>query len=177
MQEKAERNAEHLPAPPMTSPRPLPRRGGQTCKEISYNSLRNYALYIVNYELTTIQHSAFNIKNYASCIVHYALNTIQHSTFNIKNYVSCIVNYELTTIQHSTFNIKNYVSCIVNYELTTIQHSTFNIKNYASCIVHYALNKFDITDCAVAFQATESFCLHCNLMKIAPNLKANYTVT
>ena len=92
-------------------PQPLPRRGGQTCKEISYNSLRNYALYIVN------------------------------------------------------------------YELTTIQHSTFNIKNYTSCIVHYALNKFDITDCAVAFQATESFYLHCNLMKTAPNHKANYTVT
>ena len=94
MQEKAERNAEHLPIPPMTSPspsqggevelaeppppppkegsanlrnlpRPLPRRGDLTCKEISYNSLRNYALYIVNYELTTIQHSTFNIKNYA----------------------------------------------------------------------------------------------------------------
>ena len=92
-------------------PLPLPRRGGQTCKEISYNSLRNYALYIVN------------------------------------------------------------------YELTTIQHSTFNIKNYTSCIVNYALNKFDITDCAVAFQATESFYLHCNLMKTAPNHKANYTVT
>ena len=92
-------------------PQPLPRRGGRTCKEISYNSLRNYAL------------------------------------------------------------------CIVNYELTTIQHSTFNIKNYASCIVNYELNKFDITDCAVAFQATESFCLHCNLMKTAPNHKANYTVT
>ena len=114
-------------------PQPLPRRGGQTCKEISYNSLRNYALYIVN--------------------------------------------YELTTIQHSTFNIKNYALCIVNYELTTIQHSAFNIKNYASCIVHYALNKFDITDCAVAFQATESFYLHCNLMKTTPNHKANYTVT
>ena len=92
-------------------PRPLPRRGGRTCKEISYNSLRNYALYIVH------------------------------------------------------------------YELTTIQHYTFNIKNYTSCIVHYALNKFDITDCAVAFQATESFYLHCNLMKTAPNHKANYTVT
>ena len=70
-------------------PQPLPRRGGQTCKEISYNSLLNYALYIVN----------------------------------------------------------------------------------------YTLNKFDITDCAVAFQATESFYLHCNLMKTAPNHKANYTVT
>ena len=92
-------------------PQPLPRRGGRTCKEISYNSLRNYALYIVHYELTTIQHSAFNIKN------------------------------------------------------------------YALCIVNYELNKFDITDCAVAFQATESFCLHYNLMKIAPNHKANYTVT
>ena len=114
-------------------PQPLPRRGGRTCKEISYNSLRNYAL----------------------CIVHYTLNTIQHSTFNIKN----------------------YVSCIVHYELTTTQHSTFNIKNYTSCIVHYALNKFDITDCAVAFQATESFYLYCNLMKTAPNHKANYTVT
>ncbi|VEH14273.1 Uncharacterised protein [Segatella oris] len=114
-------------------PQPLPRRGELTCKEISYNSLRNYALYIVHYELTTIQHSSFNIKNYALCIV--------------------------------------------NYELTTIQHSTFNIKNYTSCIVHYALNKFDITDCAVAFQATESFYLHCNLMKTAPNHKANYTVT
>ena len=87
------------------------------------------------------------------------------------------MNYELTTIQHSSFNIKNYASCIVNYELTTIQHSTFNIKNYALWIVNYALNKFDITDCAVAFQATESFYLHCNLMKTAPNLKANYTVT
>ena len=136
-------------------PQPLPRRGELTCKEISYNSLRNYALYIVNYELTTIQHSTFNIKNYTSCIVH----------------------YELTTIRHSSFNIKNYASCIVHYELTTIQHSAFNIKNYTSCIVHYELNKFDITDCAVAFQATESFCLHCNLMKIAPNHKANYTVT
>ena len=151
-----------LPAPPKEGsanlrnlPQPLPRRGGRTCKEISYNSLRNYALYIVNYELTTIQHSSFNIKNYTSCIVH----------------------YELTTIQHYTFNIKNYALCIVNYELTTIQHSAFNIKNYASCIVHYALNKFDITDCAVAFQATESFYLHCNLMKTAPNHKENYTVT
>ena len=67
------------------------------------------------------------------------------------NYALYIVNYELTTIQHSTFNIKNYTSCIVHYELTTIQHSTFNIKNYTSCIVHYELNKFDITDCAVAF--------------------------
>ena len=114
-------------------PQPLPRRGGRTCKEISYNSLRNYAL--------------------------------------------CIVNYELTTIQHSSFNIKNYASCIVHYELTTTQHSAFNIKNYTSCIVHYELNKFDITDCAVAFQATESFYLHCNLMKTAPNHKANYTVT
>ena len=136
-------------------PLPLPRRGELTCKEISYNSLRNYALYIVNYELTTIQHSTFNIKNYTSCIVH----------------------YELTTIRHSSFNIKNYASCIVHYELTTIQHSAFNIKNYTSCIVHYELNKFDITDCAVAFQATESFYLHCNLMKTAPNHKANYTVT
>ena len=61
------------------------------------------------------------------------------------------MNYELTTIQHSTFNIKNYALYIVHYELTTIQHSTFNIKNYASCIVNYELNKFDITDCAVAF--------------------------
>ena len=109
--------------------------------------------------------------------MHYELTTIQHSSLNIKNYASCIVHYELTTIQHSSFNIKNYASCIVHYELTTIQHSAFNIKNYASCIVHYALNKFDITDCAVAFQATESFYLHCNLMKIAPNHKANYTVT
>ena len=150
------------PAPPKEGsanlrnlPRPLPRRGGRTYKEISYNSLRNYALYIVHYELTTIQHSTFNIKNYTSCIVH----------------------YELTTIQHSSFNIKNYASCIVHYELTTTQHSTFNIKNYALWIVHYALNKFDITDCAVAFQATESFYLHCNLMKTTPNHKANYTVT
>ena len=87
------------------------------------------------------------------------------------------MNYTLTTIQHSSFNIKNYTSCIVHYELTTIQHYTFNIKNYALYIVIYTLNKFDITDCAVAFQATESFYLHCNLMKTAPNHKANYTVT
>ena len=87
------------------------------------------------------------------------------------------MNYTLTTIQHSSFNITNYASCIVNYELTTIQHSSLNIKNYTSCIVHYALNKFDITDCAVAFQATESFCLHCNLIKTTPNRKADYTVT
>ena len=109
--------------------------------------------------------------------MHYTLTTIQHYTFNIKNYTLCIVHYELTTIQHYTFNIKNYTSCIVYYELTTIHHSSFNIKNYASCIVNYELNKCDITDCAVAFQATESFYLHCNLMKIAPNHRANYTVT
>ncbi|MFC2773706.1 MAG: hypothetical protein ACFN4W_05805, partial [Segatella oris] len=30
---------------------PLPRRGVRTCKEISYNSLRNYTLCIVHYEL------------------------------------------------------------------------------------------------------------------------------
>ena len=87
------------------------------------------------------------------------------------------MHYELTTIQHYTLNIKNYTLYIVHYELTTIQHSSLNIKNYALCIVNYELNKFDITDCAVAFQATESFYLHCNLMKTAPNHKANYTVT
>ena len=65
----------------------------------------------------------------------------------------------------------------MHYALNTVQHYTLNIKNYASCIVHYALNKFDITDCAVAFQATESFYLHCNLMKTTPNRKADYTVT
>lgn len=48
--------------------------------------------------------------------------------------------------------------------------------NYALYIVHYELNKFHITNCAVAFQATESFCLHCNLMKTTPNRKADYTV-
>ncbi|EFB31708.1 hypothetical protein HMPREF0971_01986 [Segatella oris F0302] len=47
-------------------PQPLPRRGARTCKEISYNSLRNYELCIVNYELNTIQHCTFNIKNYSS---------------------------------------------------------------------------------------------------------------
>ena len=87
------------------------------------------------------------------------------------------MHYELTTIQHYTFNIKNYALYIAHYELTTIQHSSLNIKNYALYIVIYTLNKFDITDCAVAFQATESFYLHCNLMKTAPNHKANYTVT
>ena len=54
-------------------PQPLPRRGARTCKEISYNSLRNYKLYIVNYELNTTQHYTFNIKNYELCIVHYEL--------------------------------------------------------------------------------------------------------
>ena len=54
-------------------PQPLPRRGARTCKEISYNLLRNYELCIVNYELNTTQHFTFNIKNYASSIVNYEL--------------------------------------------------------------------------------------------------------
>ena len=55
-----------------------------------------------------------------------------------------------------------------------ISYNSF--RNYALYIVHYELNKFHITNCAVAFQATESFCLHCNLMKTTPNRKADYTV-
>ena len=58
MQEKAERNAAPPPAPPKEGSanlrnllQPLPRRGDRTCKEISYNSLRNYALCIVHYAL------------------------------------------------------------------------------------------------------------------------------
>ena len=47
--------------PPPTPPQ---GRGELTCKEISYNSLRNYELYIVNYELNTAQHYTFYIKNY-----------------------------------------------------------------------------------------------------------------
>ena len=54
-------------------PQPLTKRGARTCKEISYNLLRNYELCIVNYELNTTQHCTFNIKNYALCIVNYEL--------------------------------------------------------------------------------------------------------
>ena len=54
-------------------PQPLPRREAEVARKLDYNSLRNYALRIVFYELNKIQHCTFNIKNYALCIVHYEL--------------------------------------------------------------------------------------------------------
>ena len=76
------------PAPPKEGsanlrslPWPLSRRGVRTCKEISYNSLRNYTSCIVHYELTTIQHFTFHIKKL--CIMHCELWIKLNSTLRI----------------------------------------------------------------------------------------------